>query len=45
MATAPLIGIGALAGAVAVFAAMLRSEQGARRVGELAGRGVPGAAG
>jgi uncharacterized protein (TIRG00374 family) len=36
--TAALIGIGALAGAVAVFAAMLRSEQGARRVGELAGR-------
>jgi hypothetical protein len=36
--TAALIGIAALAAAVVVFAAMLRSEQGARRVGELAGR-------
>jgi putative heme transporter len=35
---AALIGIGALVAAVAVFAAMLRSERGARRVGELAGR-------
>lgn len=36
--TAALIGIGALAAAVIVFTAMLRSEQGARRVGELACR-------
>jgi uncharacterized protein (TIRG00374 family) len=36
--TAALIGIAALAAAVVMFAAMLRSEQGARRVGELAGR-------
>ena len=35
--TAALIGIGALAAAVVVFWAMLRSEAGARRVGELAG--------
>jgi uncharacterized protein (TIRG00374 family) len=35
--TAALIGIGALAAAIIVFAAMLRSEAGARRVGELAG--------
>jgi len=36
--TAALIGIGGLAAAVLVFAAMLRSEEGARRVGQLAGR-------
>ncbi len=35
--TAALVGIAALAAAVIVFAAMLRSETGARRVGELAG--------
>jgi uncharacterized protein (TIRG00374 family) len=35
---AALIGIGGLVAAVLVFAAMLRSEQGARRVGEQAGR-------
>jgi uncharacterized protein (TIRG00374 family) len=36
--TAALIGIGGLVAAVVVFAAMLRSEQDARRVGELAGQ-------
>ena len=36
--TAALIGIAGLVGAVLVFAAMLRSERGARRVGLLAGR-------
>jgi uncharacterized protein (TIRG00374 family) len=36
--TAALIGLGGLAAAVLVFAAMLRSEQGARRVGIVAGR-------
>jgi putative heme transporter len=35
--TAALIGIAGLVGAVLVFAAMLRSERGARRVGLLAG--------
>jgi uncharacterized membrane protein YbhN (UPF0104 family) len=36
--TAALAGIGGLVAAVLVFAAMLRSEEGARRVGLLAGR-------
>jgi putative heme transporter len=36
--TLALAGIGGLAAAVVVFAVILRSEQGARRVGELAGR-------
>jgi uncharacterized protein (TIRG00374 family) len=41
--TAALIGIGGLVAAVVVFALMLRSEQGARRVGELAGQAASGA--
>jgi uncharacterized protein (TIRG00374 family) len=36
--TAALLGIGGLAGSIVVFALMLRSEEGARRFGLLAGR-------